>query len=523
MSARHVAIVGSGMIGSTLAFELTRAGFDVTVFEKGPQYPYPPSERFVETVSYDFDDPAYSLPRDLTFMTASGSYKKDLSLENVMRVGGSGSAWTALATRTTPNDHRTRSVHGFGDDWPIGYDEIEPYVCRAEAQLGVSGTDDDNPWAPPRSKPYPLPPFELTDDDLIIADRLKRGGIHMHTTPQARARRDYQDRPECVNFGACHVCPTGARYTPTFHLQQAIATGRCRLVTQVTVRRVATDAAGRARAVVYRPNHEHADREHGADLVLLTGGALETARLLLLSRDARHPDGLGNQSGHVGRHLVFHHIWIGHMHYRDRLLAGRVGYWTGQSNQFCDPPTRGRHGGIKLELPSLPWRGHERDAGETKSMEAALAAFEPMTRCRQVGIHAESDTTNRKYLTLSHKSDRFGDPVAHIQYDSSDFDRATYAFGRDLFTRIARATGATDWEFPELDKFNVYSHYMGTCRMSTNAKDGVVDTFGAVHGTPGLYAIGLGMFVGSGGAVNPTLTGVALGLRAADRIARTAV
>jgi choline dehydrogenase-like flavoprotein len=520
MSVRRVAIVGSGMIGSTLAFELARAGHEVTVFEKGPDYPYPPRERFIETINYDHYNPAYSLPRDLVRMTASGSFRRDLSLESVMRVGGSGSAWTGLATRMTPGDHRTRSLHGFGMDWPIGYEELEPYLCRAEAQLGVSGTDDDNPWAPPRSRPYPLPPFELTDDDAVLAGRLARDGIHMHTTPQARTRLDYQGRPACMNIGECQVCPTGARYSPTHHLRQAMASGRCRLIRRATVRRIVTDSTGRARAVLYRPNAEPRDREHGADLVIVAGAALESARLLLLSIDARHPDGLGNRGGHVGRHLVFHHIWIGHMHYREKLLAGRVGFWTGNSDQFCDPPTRGRHGGIKIELPSQPWRGHEREASQATSLESAIAAFEPTARCRQIGLHAESDTTDGKRVTLSRQTDRFGDPVAHVHYDSSDFDRATHAYGHRLAERVARATGATDWAYPELEDFGVFAHYMGTHRMGASAAEGVVDTFGAVHDTPGLFAIGLGMFAGSGGAVNPTLTGVALALRAAEFISR---
>jgi len=520
MSPRRVAIVGSGMIGSTLAFELANRGVEVTVFERGPDYPYPPRQRFVETVDYDFDNPVYSLPRDLTRMTSSGSYRHDLSHETVTRVGGSGTAWTALATRMAPNDFHTRSRYGFSEDWPIDYDTLEPYLCRAEAQLGVSGSDDANPWAPARSRPYPLPPFEMTDDDALMAERLERGGIHMHSTPQARARRDYDGRPACMNIGLCHVCPTGSRYTPTVHLQRALATGRCRLHTRVTVRRVVTDGAGRARAVVCRPNGASADREHGADVVIIAGAAFESARLLLLSRDARHPDGLGNDGGHVGRHLAFHHIWNGHMHFREQLFPGRVGFWTGQSDQFCDPPTRGRHGGVKLELPSRPSIRHMRAAGEATSFEDAMAAFEWTTRCRQVGLHAESNTTDDKRVTLSKETDRFGDPVAHVHYVSSDFDHATYAYARGLFERVAKAAGATDWELPDLEDYGVFAHYMGVHRMGTNAADSVVDTFGAVHGTPGLYAIGLGMFAGSGGAVNPTLTGVALALRASDFIAR---
>jgi choline dehydrogenase-like flavoprotein len=518
MSRRTVAIVGSGMIGSALAFELSRRGCDVTVFEKGPEYPFPHATPFLKAVNYDFADPQYALPRDLRDVTSSGNYACDFGAEAVMRVGGSGTVWTALATRMTPNDFRIRSRYGFGDDWPVGYDELEPYLCRAEALLGVAGTDDDNPWAPPRSRPYPLPPFELTPDDSLLAERLRRAGIHVHTTPQARARRDYDGRPACMNFGECQVCPTGSRYSPTHHLRLAIGTGRCRLLKEVSVRRVVTDASGRARAVLYRPNHEARDRESAADVVVVAAGALESARLLLLSRDERHPDGLGNTGGHVGRHLAFHHVWTGHMHYRERLLAGRVGFWTAQSDQFCDPPTRGRHGGVKIEYPSRPSIVHRQAAGEATSLEEAMARFEPTARCRQVGMHAESNTSAAKFVTLSATRDRFGDPLTHVHYVRDDFDQRTYEFSRDLFLRVARATAAVDWSFPGPAEFGVFAHYMGTCRMGTSAADSVVDSLGAVHDTPGLHTVGLGTFVGSGGAVNPTLTGVALALRTADAI-----
>lgn len=516
MSRPRIAIVGSGMIGSTLAFALTRAGHEVTVFEKGVEYPYPHRRQFLESVHYDHVPPERVLARDLVRTTSSGSYPRDLSRENVMRVGGSGTAWTALATRMTPADFRMRSLRGFGEDWPLSYDDLEPWMCRAESHLGVSGTDDDNPWAPPRSRPYPLPPFEFTPDDVILAGRLERDGIHLHTTAQARTRLDYGTRAACMNVGECQVCPNGARYSPNHHLALALATGRCRLEVRTGVRRVLTDAAGRARGLVVRANDGGRDREHPADLVIVAAAAIESARLLLLSKDARHPDGLGNTGGHVGRHLVFHHIWTGHLHYAEPLFPGRVGFWTAQSDQFCDPPERGRHGGVKIELPSRAVLAHAKAAGEATSLAQALELFRIATRCRQIGMHAESLPGEGKSVTLSRDLDRFGDPVAHVDYSSDDFDRRTHAFSRSIVERVARATGAEHWEFPELEDYGVFAHYMGTCRMGAGPADSVVDTFGAVHDTPGLYTIGLGSFVGSGGAVNPTLTGVALALRTAD-------
>ncbi|HUK64859.1 MAG TPA: GMC family oxidoreductase, partial [Dongiaceae bacterium] len=454
------------------------------VLEKGPDYPYPHLEPFREAIDYHYANPAWWPPADLERITSSGTYLRDLSRERVMRVGGSGTAWAALTMRIGPNDMRTRSRYGFGDDWPIDYDALEPWLCRAEEHLGVSGTDDDNPWAPPRSRPYPLPPFEPTDDDALLGERLSRAGIHLHTTPQARTRLDYRGRPGCMNYGECQVCPIGARYSPNVHLALALATGRCELRTRCSVRRIATDAAGRARAVVCRTLGEPDDREIPADLVVVAAAGIDSARLLLLSRDARHPDGLGNRGGHVGRHLVFHHVWSGHLHYPERQHPGRVGYWTTQSAQFCDPPGRGRHGGVKLEFASKLWNEHIQEAGRAVTVAEAMRRFEITLHCRHVAIHAESTTGDGKRVSLSGARDRFGDPVPHVHYVCDDFDLRTYDYGKALFERVARATGAVEWHYRTLEDFATVAHHMGTCRMGTSEHDSVTDSFGAVHDTP---------------------------------------
>lgn len=518
MNRPKVAIVGSGIMGSALALQLARGGADVAVFEKGPEYPYPHETPFRETMEHDWENPAWLPPLAMRRVTHGGTYQRDLTDEIVMRVGGSGTVWTALAARMLPSDFRTRSLHGFGDDWPIDYDELEPWYGRSEDWLGVAGTDADNPWAPRRSTPYPLPPFEMAPDDVLLAARLEAHGIHMHTTPQARTRLPYQGRAACMNYGRCDICPIGARYSPYFHLAQALATGRVTLHVDAAVRRVVTDATGRARGVLVRSMRDGREREFGADVVIVAAAAIESARLLLLSKDAKHPDGLGNTSGHVGRHLVFHHVWTGHVHYPERLLPGSVGFWTAQSAQFCNPPTRGRHGGIKIEFPTMPWQAHVLEAGLGTSVDDVMKRFETSLHCRQLGMHAESEASPRKFVALSRERDGFGDPLSHVHYDSSDFDKATHAWSAELFERFAKASGGTEWWYRDLEDFGTFAHYMGTCRMGATVKEGVTDSFGAVHDTPGLHVLGLSNFVGSGGSVNPTQTGVALTLRACAKL-----
>jgi glucose dehydrogenase len=181
---------------------------------------------------------------------------------------------------------------------------------------------------------------------------LGQHGIVLHTTPQARTRAAYEARPGCMNFGTCRVCPIGARYSPNYHLLRAIETGHCRVHSNTSVRRLVVDATGRARALVYQGNDDGTAREHGAKVIIIAAGTLESARLLLLSGSERHPDGLGNDGGHVGQHLTLHHLWSGSLHYKEHFQPSRFGGYTARSHQFLDPPSRGKHGGVVIDCSS---------------------------------------------------------------------------------------------------------------------------------------------------------------------------
>ncbi len=519
MSDATIAVVGSGIVGTAVAHALVQRGLSVEVFEKGPAFPYPHDAQFDEEIVHRWDNPAYRLPGDLKRLTASGDYGWDLDAEREMVAGGSATRWEAITLRMRPEDFRTRSLYRFGTDWPLGYDELEPWYGRAESLLGVSGTDADNPFAPPRTQPFPLPPFELAHDDVMLAERLRGHGITLHTTPQARTRESWDGRPGCVNFGTCRVCPIGARYSPNHHLAQAVETGLCRVRTDVSVRRIVTDDAGRAIAVVHRDNDGAADVETPVRAVVVAAGAIEAVRLLLLSAGPRHPDGLGNGSGQLGRHFTMHHLWLGNLRFAEPLYPGRFGGWTGQCQQFLLPEQRGRHGAVKVEFSSRASAGRLSHAG---TREEILEQLRPRRHWRPIVLHAESAPDERKHVALSSERDRFGDPFAHVHYASSDFDGETYRYARRLFERFVEASGAADAGLVEAARYNSGFHHMGGCRMAAQAADGVVDPAGRVHGCPNVWVAGGATFPGTSGAVNPTLTMTALALYTADRLAAEA-
>lgn len=519
MTKSRVAIVGSGIVGTAIAYSLTQKGYRVDIFEKGPAYPYPHIKQYTERIHYLYDNPAYSLPRDLDNVTISGGYQWNPWRERHLLVGGSTTHWDAITLRMHPNDFKTKSLYGYGEDWPFSYADLEPYYCRAEVYLGVSGTDADNPFAPWRSKPFPLPQFELSYDDRIMAERLRKRGITLHTTPQARTRTVYEERPGCQNFGVCQVCPIGVRYSPNYHLHRALRTGLCHVHENVSVRRIIMDKSGRAKALVYQANNAGKQSEHAADVVVVAAGVLESVRLLFLSADGRPSAGLGNHGGHLGKHFTFHHLWHGGYHYASPLAPDRFGGPTGQSQQFLNHPTRGEHGAIKVEFGSDSGSGVVKQGKVTKWGTASeiMEQLKPRLHWRLILFHAESAPSREKYVRLSEERDRFDDPYAHVHYSPSDFDHETHLFARKLFDLFAEATGSDEKVMDPL--YWSGGHHMGGCRMGQTVGDSVVDQFGKVHDSPNLFVVGGGNFVGSSGAVNPTLTMVAMAHRTGDFIA----
>ncbi len=514
MTERSVAIVGSGIVGTTIAYLLASKGYYVEIFEKGPEYPYPHTTQFLEQKTFLYDNPVYRLSQDLQDLALSGDYGHNLNHERHMVVGGTATHWDAVTLRMTPHDFKTRSLYGYGDDWPITYDDLEPYYCGAEAFLGVSGTDTDNPFAPQRSRPYPLPPFELSYDDLALAERLRKHGIVLHTTPQARTRAPYEKRLACQNIGACEVCPIGVRYSPNYHLIQAVETGLCKVHKNTSVRRIVLDRSGRARALVYQPNDGATEMEHAANVIIVAAGAIESARLLLLSSSNRHPDGI-RVGEHVGRHLMFHHAWPGRLHFKESLLPGSIGPHTGQTHQFLDPPGRAHHGGVKVELSSDEAYVPDLPMEELRSGSEIVAALKPMRHWRVIWLQAETIPSKEKYVTLSEKRDRLGDPFAHVHYESADFHHESYRFARQILDRFVTATGADDAVLRDADKYTSAAHHMGTCRMGSDIRNSVVDQHCKIHESPNLFVVGGSNFV-SPSAVTPTLTMVALAIRTAD-------
>src|SRR6185436_15163985 len=191
-------------------------------------------------------------------------------------------------------------------DWPITYEEIEPYYTQAEWEMGISGLRVNSPFVAPMSKDYPVPPVPLKSSGALFNTAAAKQGLTVVPGPLAIITKPYKGRAACVNCGICsgYGCHVRARSsTAVTVLPLAEKTGRCEIRVRSYVREISVDKKGRVNGVVYFDGQKREIRQR-ANAVVLSANASESARLLLLSKSARFPEGLANSSGLVGKYLM---------------------------------------------------------------------------------------------------------------------------------------------------------------------------------------------------------------------------
>ena len=330
----NAVIVGAGAGGGIVAKELAQAGLSVVVLERGgwARYdqhnddelrsqrtpalgnPFGPDDQRHRRVIVNSDGTTHiALPSE-------GSYSN-----NAGCVGGGTVSYGAMAWRFMPQDFRLRSTYGEVkdstlEDWPISYDDLEPFYEKAEYEIGVSGDYTDNPFCGPRKKPFPMPAFPYNKDARRLAETAKRMGLHPFPIPMLRNSVPYNGRPACIHMRSCvgFACPVNAKAgTHNTVLPIALATGNCELRTGCVAAEIIVDDQGHARGVRYFDANNQA-QEQPADLVVVSASATETARLLLNSKSKLFPNGAGNNNDWVGRNLQGH-CYVG----ADRSMSRR--------------------------------------------------------------------------------------------------------------------------------------------------------------------------------------------------------
>ena len=526
-------VVGSGAAGGVVAKELSTRGFTVVVLEQGPR---------VEPEQYEHDEFGYyfqgkyqaTVPQ--SFMAGPTATPRPGGGIGYHRLVGGGSlCFTANYRRFRPLDFNERSTHGeisgtgFAD-WPITYEELEPYYTKAEWELGVSG--EPGPFDPPRSRPYPVPPLPMKSSGVLFDRGARAIGLNPQRAQMAILSRAYNGRPACQQCGYCwgFPCEFRAKSSTLFTtIPIAEATGRCEIRSNSIAARVETDERGRATGVVYYDEQKVEHHQRARAVVLCCNGA-ETPRLLLMSASPRFPNGLANSSGLVGRYLMFNGNAVANAVFEHELDDWKGAMVTNIALDFYpNDPERGFYGGGALDgrffgYPLFFVFGFAGGGAAEPGWGTAWKHMLGDEYRRSMNVLCEGTSlpleTNRIELDPALK-DEWGLPGMRVTYRDHDDDLATMRFLLDKATHLLEAAGARRvWAQPIFPQQNGL-HLLGTCRMGNDAQTSVIDKFQRTHDVRNLFLCDGSSLVTSGRG-QPTCTIQALAYRAGDHIARFA-
>ena len=517
-----VCIIGGGITSAFLAQKLSalRPGTRITIVEAGRSI-------------FDVDNRAKYRQRSLDYGEHPWrddfieDQKADGIISMTMAVGGLALHWGGACNRFSREDLRLKSMFGLAADWPLEWDDLEKHYVEAERVLNVAGEpsayEEDR-----RSAPYPQAAIPLSYNLQVLKGWAEQSGLKFNALPMARNMSPFDGRGSCCVFDTCgDVCPTGARYSPDFTFRQLIEQKKVVLHDRTLVRRLVLDGA---RPTIAAAQGVHQDRpgeaqEYRARLFIVASGYCWSSHLLLLSATSRFPNGLANSSGLVGRYMNGHsfmearatiddqtwpgqhmvHSLISREHFRcaaDRpFVRHDTRVWEASTGR--EPRLRDPQGKLLLgDEVFADWRTR------IKGSSVRLRTY--------LDVHPSAESR----LTLNPASkNRHGDPMPKIEHRFDDATIARQAATKqhvlDLFNRMAKASNGKIISTSESDYLD---HPAGGCRMGTDPKTSVCDSYGRTHDHQNLFVVGAPTLP-TGGCTNGTLTFVALTLRSATRIA----
>jgi choline dehydrogenase-like flavoprotein len=492
---RVVVVVGSGAGGGTLSNELAQKGIHVVCLEAGGRL------AFADIVN----DPPL-MDRRMGWHDE----RRGVRVWLCKTVGGTTMRWSGVCPRFLAHEFRARTTYGAMDDttlidWPITLEELEPYYDKAEAKMGVSGTNG-------------LPPSAENSHFKVLKAGARLIGYQDITTAHIAINPvPYDGRPGCLQIGFCNDgCAIGAKWSTLYtEIPKAEQTGHFELRTNVMTVRISHDERGIVTGVVYR-DEAGALHEQRARAVCVAGNVVETTRLLLLSESNLFPDGLANSSGHLGRNYMRHTganvcaIMPGPVQqHRGARGAGFI------RDEHRHDPGRGFAGGYLLELRGQTPGAFSRLAGWGTEAQRWMENF---SYSASLGLCGEDPPQGSNRIRL-HPTDKdaLGLPIPVLEYslhpNTKAMRRHAVARARELYSSL----GASDIR-DSTDLSGVGCHNMGAARMSADPRDGVTNRWGQAHDVPNLF-VSDGSVFSTSGAPNPTLTIVALAIRQADHIA----
>ena len=518
-----VLVIGAGASGAAFTWSLAKDGFDVLCLEQGG---------WMDPSAYTTTHDDWELHRQTDFSPDPNvrgldvDYpvnNQDSPIAPLMynAVGGSTIHWSAHFPRFHPSDFRVRTLDGVADDWPINYEQLEPFFDLNDSIMGVSGITGD-PAYPPKS-PRQTPPIPLGKVGDTMAAGFEKLGWHWWPSDSAIISAPFDGRGACNNCGPCDIgCTRRAKAsTDINYWPKAIAAG-AKLEISARVREITLNPDGTARGAIFYDADGNVQEQRAKNVVLGCNG-IGTPRLLLNSASAMHPDGLSNSSGLVGKNLMFHPYSIVSGIFDEDMesYAGPNGCSIISQEFYETDPSRGFVRGYAFQIARgagpvttaqggmgagpIPWGGNHR------------ASFDRLFgRNAVIAVIGEDLPELHNQVTIDPElTDSDGIPAPKVTYKMSDNSIKLMAHGMARGEEAMTAAGAIDVKINPLLRRGGW-HLLGTARMGNDPANSVVDSLGRSHDVKNLFIIDGSVFV-TAGAVNPTPTIQAVALHIADQ------
>jgi choline dehydrogenase-like flavoprotein len=555
-------IVGSGAGGGMAAYMLSKAGLKVCLIEAGPMYD--PAKN-VTQLKNPWDSPRRGASTNFRpFGDFDASYwgwnidgepytKKDGTQWDWWRarmLGGRTNHWGRISLRFGPKDFKRRSIDGLGDDWPIGYEDIKPYYDRIDQLIGIFGTNEgleNDPdgifLAPPKPRLH----------EIFVKKAGQQAGVPVIPSRLSILTQPLKDNPDRGGCFYCAQCNRGCTVYGDFSsssvlVKPALKTGNVDVIVSAMAREVLTNDEGLAIGVSYVDKGDLQEYQVFGRTVILAASACESARLLLNSKSPRHPNGLANGSGVVGKYLHdstgaamggilpqlfgrkrYNEDGVGGMHVYspwwgdnkklDFPRGYHIEYWGGMSQ-----PAYGFGFGIEGLNGSYDVNGKKKEAG---GYGASLKEDHRFFYGAGVGMagRGEAIALESNYCEIDpNVVDKYGIPVLRFHVKWTDYEVKQAKHMKETFREMMHAMGAViTWgdDGPEnsygLESPGKIIHEAGTVRMGNDAKRSALNKHNQAHECKNLFVVDGGPFV-SQADKNITWTILALSMRASEYI-----
>ncbi len=547
-----VCIVGSGAGAGPVIYELSKAGYKVVVLEKGPWFrtkdfskdELVATRRRVYTPNLK-DEPQVieSLDNEGKWM-AQPNYETGYDFWNGNCIGGSSNFMSGYFSRLKPTDFKLLSTYGPIKganiaDWPITYDELEPYYTKVEEIVGVSGKVVKHKFLEPRSTPdFPYPPLEENIVSQLIDQAASKLNIQTIPLPRAILSKKKGDRNSCYysNYCGSYGCSSDAKGSSRVSLiHEALKTGNCTVIPNAKVFKLETMDGKSVSAALYY-DAEGKIHQIEALIFVVAAQAIETSRLLLMSKSKFFPDGLANNHGQVGKNLIFSGGGVGggELYYKDfppeiaKELAKPGVFVNRTIQEFYEIIDHETGKKIKGGTVDFLWE-HANPTSKAirqkwdkngkllygKPLKDKLYKYFTELRKLKFEIFVDWLPTDNCFVSLDpHTKDKWGDPVAKIRIGYHPHDLKIANVIADKSKKILKELGAKNI-YAGISGFPPSNLQAGGCRFGNDPQTSVLDKTCKAHELENLYVTD-GSFMPTGGSVTYTWTIYANSFRVAD-------